>query len=140
EGYGGEIDLGITAIKTDDLRWDLKFGYSKSYTEVVKVTDQSNEVSLGGYTGFAEIFAEVGQQFPIIKGTGFERDDQGRVLINPDSGMPVQATGLVNLGNTTPDYILNFNTSVSFKGFTLAATMDYRTGHVFFSDAKSQMM
>ncbi|HET8886497.1 MAG TPA: SusC/RagA family TonB-linked outer membrane protein [Salinimicrobium sp.] len=140
EGYGGEIDLGITPIKTDDLRWDVNFGYSKSYTEVVKVTDQSDAVSLGGYTGYAEIFAEVGQQFPIIKGTGFERDPQGRILINPTSGMPVQATGLVNLGNTTPDYILNLSSSISYKGFTLAATMDYRTGHVFFSDAKSQMM
>jgi outer membrane receptor protein involved in Fe transport len=140
KGWGTEVDLGLVPIRTKDFNWDLNVGYSKSYMEVVKVTDQADEVSLGGFGGFAEVFAVEGEQYPILKGTGFARDDQGRVLINPTSGNPEQAQGLVNFGQTTPDYILNLSTSVTYKGFTLAATMDYRTGHVFYAEPKHDMM
>ncbi|WAC03585.1 hypothetical protein N7U66_08995 [Lacinutrix neustonica] len=42
-------------------------------------------------------------------------------------------SGLKTLGKTTPDYILNFGTEFSYKGFKLSATADFRTGHVFYS-------
>ena len=140
KGWGTEVDLGLVPIRTEDFNWNLNVGYSKSYMEVVKVTDQSDEVSLGGFAGFAEVFAVEGEQYPILKGTGFARDDQGRVLIDPTSGNPEQAQGLINFGQTTPEYILNLSTSVTYKGFTLAATMDYRTGHVFYAEPKHDMM
>ena len=140
EGWGTEINLGIKPIKTDDFTWNVNFGFTKNYSELVKLTDQLSETSLGGYTGFAEVFAVEGQQFPQLKGTGFARDDQGRVIINPTTGIPEQASELVSFGNVTPDYILNLTSSLRYKGFTLSATMDYRTGHVFYSNTQNNLI
>ena len=140
EGWGTEINLGVKPIKTEDFGWNLNLGFTKNYSELVKLTDQLSETSLGGYTGFAEVFAVEGEQFPTLKGTGFARDDQGRVIIDPTTGNPQQSSELVTFGNVTPDYIVNLNTSFRYKGFTLSATMDYRTGHVFFSNTHSNLI
>jgi len=138
DNWGAEIDLGITPIKTEDFQWDVNFGWSKSYSEVVKISDQFDEVSLTT-GGFAQVFAVEGEQFPVLKGSAYERDEQGRVIIDATSGRPVQTTNPKNLGSTTPDYILNFNSSLRYKGFTLAATLDYRTGHVFYSTQRESL-
>ncbi|MDT0295528.1 SusC/RagA family TonB-linked outer membrane protein [Mesonia ostreae] len=136
EGWGTELDLGIVPIRTDDFQWNVNFGFTKNYTEVVSVTDETNEVRIGGNNA-SGIFAIAGEQFPTLKTTGYARDDQGRVIVDPLTGNPETASDLQVQGNTTPDYILNLNTSLTYKGLTLSATMDYRTGHVFYSQSYS---
>ena len=43
------------------------------------------------------------------------------------------------MGQTTPDYILNFGLNATYKGIRVAAVADYRTGHVFYSGIKNQL-
>ncbi|WP_188375197.1 SusC/RagA family TonB-linked outer membrane protein [Winogradskyella haliclonae] len=123
-----ELDLGLTPIKTDDLEVNLNFGYASQRTVATKITEDSDIIG----SGSPGIYAIRGQEFPLIRGSAYERDDQGRVLLNSD-GSPQVATDLKVLGRTTPDYILNFGGQIKYKGFTLSATADYRTGHVFYS-------
>ncbi|WP_375239441.1 SusC/RagA family TonB-linked outer membrane protein [Aurantibacter sp.] len=138
KGIAYEIDLGIKVIKTDKINLDVNLGYYTSENEVVKVSDQATEVTLGGFTGFAEVFAIEGENFPVIQTNYYERDDLGRVIVSP-TGLPVEAAGLKVAGRTTPKHILNLNTKFRYKNWTLQATMDYRTGHVFYSDTKSNL-
>ncbi|MQP25554.1 SusC/RagA family TonB-linked outer membrane protein [Flavobacterium sp. LMO8] len=139
---GIEIDLGFTAIKASDfnnlgLKWENRIGYFTAKTIVDKVSDLATEVPLVNFTGTGVgIFAVEGEEFPLIKGIAYARDDQGRVLIDPVSGNPVRSEGYEVLGKATPDYIINYNTAVEFKGVRLAAVMDYRTGHQFWSGTK----
>ena len=127
-----EIDLGFTPIKTDNFEWNGGVTYSAYKTTVEKVTDQSNSVNSGGY------YAIEGQEWPILQGTTYTRDDQGRIVLDSD-GNPVQDGSLKILGKTTPDYILNFRTQFKYKGIALSAVADYRTGHVFDSGIKRQL-
>jgi len=138
EGSAIEVDLGIKVIKTEDINFDVNIGYSNSNNEVLKVTDQADQVFLAGFTGLAESVAIVGEQFPVIQTNYYERDPLGRVIIN-ESGNPVEASGLKVAGRTTPEHIVNLNTSFRYKQITLSATMDYRTGHVFYSHTKYGM-
>lgn len=124
-----EVDLGLTPVKTDDFRWNLNFGYASQETIATKITDDSDILG----NGSPGIYAIQGQEFPLIRGSAYERDDQGRVVLNPD-GSPRTASGLKVLGKTTPDYILNFGTEFTYKGFRISAVADYRTGHVFYSN------
>lgn len=138
DNWGAEIDLGVTPFRSEDFQWDVNIGWAKSYSEVKKISDQFDEVSLSS-GGFAQVFAVEGEQYPVLKGTAFQRDDQGRVIVDPSSGRPLQTSNPKILGNTTPDYIINLNSSLRYKGFTLAATLDYRTGHVFYSGQRENL-
>jgi len=139
---GFEIDLGFTAIRSSDfgnlgLKWENRIAYSTSKSIVNKVSDDANEVELVNFSGTGVgIFATEGEEFPLIKGIGYARDDQGRVLIDPLSGNPIRTDEYKILGKANPDYIINYNTSVEFKGIRLAAVMDYRTGHQFWAGTK----
>ncbi|WP_047545294.1 SusC/RagA family TonB-linked outer membrane protein [Psychroserpens sp. Hel_I_66] len=124
-----EVDLGLTPIKTDNLRWNLNFGYASQKTIATKITDDADILGQGS----PGIYAIQGQEFPLIRGSAYERDDQGRIVLNAD-GSPRTASGLQVLGKTTPDYILNFGTDITYKGFRLSAVADFRTGHVFYSN------
>lgn len=123
-----EVDLGLTPIKTDNFKWRLNFGYASQKTTATKITEDSDQLG----SGAPGIYAIQNQEFPLIQGTAYERDEAGRVVLNPD-GSPRTASGLKVLGKTTPDYILNFGTEFTYKGFKLSAVADFRTGHVFYS-------
>ena len=139
---GFELDFGFTPIKKSDfgglgLKWENRVAYTTSKSIVDKVTDQADEIALVNFTGTGVgIFATKGEEFPLIKGIAYQRDDQGRVLIDPTNGNPLRTNNYEILGQATPDYIINYNTAVEFKGLRLAAVMDYRTGHQFWSGTK----
>ena len=123
-----EIDLGLVPFKTDDLMWSLKVGLAGQRTIATEITEDSDILG----SGAPGIYAIRGEEFPLIRGSAYERDEQGRVVLNAN-GSPRVATDLKVLGRTTPDYILNFGTEFNYKGFRLSVTADYRTGHVFYS-------
>ncbi|MFK5879034.1 MAG: SusC/RagA family TonB-linked outer membrane protein [Flavobacteriaceae bacterium] len=137
EGKGFEITVGGTIFKTDDWRWDASVNYFSSETVVNKISEGVNEITLTS-TGSVGVFAIVGEAYPQIKATSYVRDPQGRVVVDPISGNP-KVGALKNLGKTTPDYILGFNSSLSYKSWTIATTMDYRTGHVYYEQGSDAM-
>ncbi|WP_052503424.1 SusC/RagA family TonB-linked outer membrane protein [Lacinutrix sp. Hel_I_90] len=138
KGTSIEVDLGVKVIKTENIKWNVNLGYSTTDNEVVKVSDQATQVALTT-GGLAQSYAIEGEAFPVLQTAYYERDPQGRVLIDPTNGDPIQGAGLKIAGRTTAKHIVNLNTSFNYKNWSLQATMDYRTGHVFFADTKSQL-
>ncbi|UGS24113.1 SusC/RagA family TonB-linked outer membrane protein [Flavobacterium channae] len=136
---GLELDLGLTPVKTDNITWDLRLGYSAPKTTVDKVTESSTQAAVGDYLGTAGIAAIAGEQFPMIVGTGYQRDENGNVVIDAATGDPLKANN-VKLGKTTPDYILGLSTSLRYKNFKLSGVFDYRTGHVFYAGVKDALI
>lgn len=132
-----EIDLGFTPVKTENFEWNTRIGYSTYKTIVNKITDLSDQITVRDYdngnpSGTVGITAIEGEQWPLITGTAYTRDDLGRIVIDAN-GNPVRSNEQKILGKVAPDYLLNFNTTIRYKGFTLGATLDYRTGHQFYS-------
>jgi len=74
-------------------------------------------------------YAVVNQLYPLIEVTDWVRDPQGHVVVDPVTGLPSTNPNPVIAGNTTPKEILGISSSVTFKGFTLSATADYRGGY-----------
>ncbi|HAX96390.1 MAG TPA: hypothetical protein DCY35_07715 [Prolixibacteraceae bacterium] len=138
QGKGFELTIGGTLVQARDFRWDINVNYSSSETVVNEIYEGLDEVAVTT-TGQYGIYAVVGEAFPQMKANVYQRDPQGRIVVDPASGHPLTETGLALLGKTTPDYIVGLNSSVSFKGFTVSATMDYRTGHVYYEQGSDAM-
>jgi TonB-linked SusC/RagA family outer membrane protein len=147
EGTGFELSLGATILKSEDFSWDVSINYTSSKTIVNKITDDLTEVALATNGEFG-IYAVVGEQYPTVQASAYYRDPNGNVVINPANGNPLSTTeisgdnpqaGLKNLGTTTPDYIIGFNSSINYKNFRLSTTIDYRTGHVYYAVGSDNM-
>lgn len=130
EGIEADLNLGI--IRKPKFTWDVGFNYSYYGSMVENLIEGVDEVSLGGYAEAAYIYAVLGRPFTIIKTTHYERDPQGRVIVG-DDGDPIIASGLKDMGKTTPSSIYGLNTTIGYKGFKLYVAADYRTGHVFYN-------
>jgi TonB-linked SusC/RagA family outer membrane protein len=138
KGTGFELSLGGQVLRVGDFTWDLNVNYTTNETTVVSIKEGLDEIALST-TGQVGVYAVVGEAFPQMKANTYQRDPQGRTIIDPSTGWPKTNAELSSLGKTMPDYILGANTSLKFKGFNLSTTLDYRTGHVFYAQGSDRM-
>ena len=138
QGTGLELTVGGTVLKAKDFKWDLNVNYTSNETKVKEIKEGLDEIQLSG-TGQYGIFAVVGEAFPQIKANVYDRDPQGRIIVDPVSGHPLTKTGVYSLGKTTPDYIIGLTSNISYKGISVSATFDYRTGHKYYEQGSDAM-
>lgn len=138
ENKGYEIDLGFVPVKTKNFRWDLRGNYSTFKTKITKLADGQTSIALQSNSQIG-IFAEVGEEFPLIKGTTFQRDANGNILVD-NNGAPLTNAPLSKLGKGVPDYIVGLTNSFEYKGFKLTAVADFRTGASTYSFAKNLLL
>ncbi|NNL16214.1 MAG: SusC/RagA family TonB-linked outer membrane protein [Flavobacteriaceae bacterium] len=142
EGDGFEVSLGATILKAEDFSWDVNVNYFTNQTTVNEIGGGLTEITLASSGEFG-VFAVEGKQFPLIKASAYYRDPSGRIVVNPNTGNPISTTErdgtLKELGTTVPDYVIGLSSSVNYKDFRLAATFDYRTGHVYYAQGSDAM-
>lgn len=129
---GIELNLNVVPVKTRDLKWDIGLNYTTNKTIVEKLTEDAKSVRLAG-NNFVGIYADEGQELSVIKGIVYERDSEGRIIVDRVTGLPNITSTQEILGRTTPKYILGLTSNFSYKGIKVGVVMDYRTGHKFYS-------
>jgi TonB-linked SusC/RagA family outer membrane protein len=133
EGTGFELSLNAELLKINNFTWDFNVNYSTSETIVKKLAGDSKNVLVGG-----RVYAALNKPFPQLRTTSYVRDPQGRVVIDPADGNPIIGE-LKDHGTTLPKHIWGFNSSMTLNGFTLSATLDYRTGHKYYAQLADAM-
>lgn len=133
-GKGVETRLSISPIRTTD--WDLTLGGNFTYIDnrVEEVAEGLEELALGTYGGTTGSYAIAGEKFPVLKGYGYQRDDQGRIIVDKITGYPSQTEGLINLGPALPTHTLGLNMTLSYKDLTFYTSAEYRTGNYIFNN------
>jgi TonB-linked SusC/RagA family outer membrane protein len=127
---GLELDLRLTPlVQINDVTIDFKVNYTHQSNKVTSLVDGVSELGLGNFN-----YVIVGQSAYKFKLTDYIRDDQGRVIVDPATGMPTQNPNLTMFGNTTPTDILGLNLNVNWKGLSFSAVADYRGGNQIVAD------
>ncbi len=128
QNIGIETDLKFTPLLNtkSGLRWDLGVNFNYIENKVVSLPGGA-DVALGNVS-----YAIVGKAFPSLKVYDWNRDPSGKVIVDAN-GDPSRASTLVNVGSAFNPYRLGFNTSLSYKGFTFLAIVDYRGGGLIFN-------
>ncbi len=147
--YGVEADLNITPVRAaNGLTVTVGGNFNYNNNEVISLPTGLDQLSLGGSgrtDANADLVAVVGQPFPVIQGTFYQRvasgPQAGKVIMtqveDPNDKtlvryVPLKDPGTKIFGNTQPKYKYGFNSSVSFKGVTLAGQAEMRTGYVVY--------
>ena len=134
-GQGVELDLRLTPVlEFGDFYWNVFANATFATSEVTELYGGLDELAI-----YSPIYAIVGEAFPYIKATDFVRDPEGRVIVDPETGLPTLGD-LVNMGCTEPKVRLGLSTEFAWKGLSLNATFEYRGGHVARFDAESDML
>ncbi len=147
ENKGFEVTVKGTPINTQSgLKVTLGANYSNTDTKVTSLFGDLKNINLsnsvtGGTTdaSLGQVFAEIGQQYPLLKAVAYARDPQGRVIVDRATGYPLKDQNIQNQGQLSPRHKLGINASVSYKGFTLSALAEYRGGAVLYHGLASTM-
>ncbi len=126
---GVEITLGATPVMTQDFRWKTGINFSMNRNKIV---------SLGEYDSFT--YGDDGLSMPyrmrIVKGgklgdiygNDFVYGEDGKVVVG-DDGLPETEKGSnTKLGNSNPDWLMGWNNTLTYKGFSLYLLFDARVG------------
>ena len=133
---GVETALHFTPVRTHD--WNLRVGGNFTYNEN-KLVSLTSDLSTIGVNESTTIYGVVGQTYPSIIGLDYQRDSQGRVIVDANTGNPLVNTTAQVLGSTQPKSRLGLDFTLRYKDFTLSALFEYRGGYVIYSGEGSTL-
>ncbi len=125
---GVEVTVGATPVMTENFRWKTGVNFSLNRNKVV---------SLGGYDSFTygddalnmpyRMRVVEGGRLGDIYGNDFVYED-GKIKVD-DKGLPVIGAGsATKIGNANPDWLMGWNNTFTYKGFSLYLLIDARVG------------
>ncbi|MEA3461492.1 MAG: SusC/RagA family TonB-linked outer membrane protein, partial [Bacteroidota bacterium] len=143
---GVEFSVGGVPYRTNDLNWDVNLVFSKNRTTIEELSEGFDYIRLwsdakgGAYSWVGD---EIGQLidralvrvddpnspyhgWPIIDDEGWE--DSDRTLQDEDGNRVAPI-----IGNFNPDFIIGMQTGVTYKNWTISASLDWRVGGQFVS-------
>ncbi|WP_212006514.1 SusC/RagA family TonB-linked outer membrane protein [Chitinophaga sp. HK235] len=133
QNKGVEVALGIKPIVSKNFNWDMNITWARN---VNKILELSPLVS-GYYTlasarwANASIVAQEGEEYGIIVGRKFLRDDKGTVVLD-DKLLPRYEAEDTRLGNGQFKWIGGINNRFAYKNFALSVLLDVRHGgHIY---------
>jgi TonB-linked SusC/RagA family outer membrane protein len=126
ETKGLETDLKLNPlIGLGDFIWNLNISYTYNTSKVISILEGLDELLIGDVS-----YAVKGQEFPSIKITDLVKDSQGHIVVDAVTGFPIRDPALVNKGHGNPNNILGITSNMSYKGLSLNAVAEYRSGNV----------
>jgi len=120
-----EVSLSGDILRSKNWRWNLALNYSyiKNKVNDLYGTDDTEE-----YNIFKVLYAVKGESFPSVKVTDYNRNPQGRIIVDAKTGLPSKAVALTTKGSSVPPHLFGLQSSISYKSFSLYFDFDCRLG------------
>jgi len=134
QNRGIEVALNGRVLQYKDFAWDAGVNFSKNSNKVKELVEGMDyfELEKATWCGVS-VGAEVGKNYGSIVGKDFKRNEQGQVIINPSSGLPIVDDQTKTLGNASWDWTGGFYSTFTYKNFRLSAGFDVKVGADLFS-------
>ncbi|GAB5401255.1 MAG: SusC/RagA family TonB-linked outer membrane protein [Aureisphaera sp.] len=145
ESSGIEADLGLNIFKSDDggFDWKVNVNYTTFESEVVDLGQDTEQVVYAGFTNLGN-FATVGDPLGALYGSRVARNENGQPLIDSAGNYVAETVtedGLVpKIGDANPDFVMNYISTMSWKGITLNVQFNHISGGDIFSAYVSTLL
>ena len=135
---GIEFTLGGIPVKTRDLEWVVNLNFAKNNNTLEELIEDQNTYQIWWIKFYYPISINsiIGRPVGVIQGNDFLKDDNGNLILSKLSegywGGEVRpntdSDATKELGVAQPDFTGGFSTSLTFKNFTFAASLDFSKG------------
>ncbi|PWH84269.1 SusC/RagA family TonB-linked outer membrane protein [Algibacter marinivivus] len=132
ENKGVEVALGFVPIRTDDFSWNIDYTFTKNENEVTGLPTGLDEILINGSFG-VNFYAEKGQPLGVFKARTPQTNADGQVVVDPNTGIPLQTTDEQTLGNSQRDFVMGLQNTIKYKNFRLSFAFDWKEGGLMYS-------
>ena len=132
---GWEASVDVKPVQTRNFEWNIRVIYTKNINTVERLAPGLTRDIIGGYN-----YIEAGMPYGYLRGAHSARTSDGKLLINPASGMPLVDPNDGMVGDPNPKYKLGITNSFSYKGLSLSVLWDMTKGGNFYSETINSML
>ncbi|SDF14403.1 SusC/RagA family TonB-linked outer membrane protein [Chitinophaga filiformis] len=135
ENRGLEIGVrGTPVLTASGLSVELLGTYTRNKNTVLDV-GVGNQIVIGGFPGMS-IVAAKGKSYGEFYAQDILRDNQGHVIVDRSTGLPLSTSTAIYLGSFNPEYQASWGLNALYKGWSFSILFDSKQGNRFFSYAK----
>lgn len=132
ENKGVELLIGGTPIQTKNFAWYSSFNLGYNDSEIIFTDDEETPINVDGSltrSRTAIISHIVGENYGVIYGSSYKRDENGNIMYDISSTIPrpVQGENKI-LGQGVAPYTLGFSNSFRYNNVTLSFLIDAKYG------------
>lgn len=146
QNRGWEMTLDATPVLTPAFTWKTSLNFSTNKNKILELHEELKEFVYGP-TSFSSSYAMKlikGGSIGDIYGKAFVRDDNGNIVYGTEGdykGLPqVEGDGnTVKVGSANPDFMMGWNHTFTYKGFSLYFLLDWRYGGEVLSQTQAEM-
>lgn len=144
QNEGVEISLnGLILDNLKGLSWNSTAQFSLNRNKIIDLYPGVTLYDIKTLDAI-QIVAVQGSYYGDIYGQTFQRVEDkndpnyGKIIVGED-GLPLITTGKSKVGNQSPDWMLGWTNSFSYKGFNLSFLVDFRIGGDLYSATASNL-
>ena len=146
QNRGWELTVDATPVLTPDFTWKTSLNFSSNRNKIKELHEELKELVYGP-SSFSSSYAMKlvkGGSIGDIYGKAFVRDAEGNIVYQIEGdhkGLPaVEGEGnTIKVGNANPRFIMGWNHTFSYKGFSLYFLLDWRYGGKILSQTQAEM-
>lgn len=144
QNKGFEFLIGGSPIKTEDFSWNTSFNFGYNNSEIIHTDDEDTAINVDGSltrSRTAIISHIVGENYGVIFGSSYKRDENGTIMYNNSGTIPkpVQGENKI-LGQGVAPYTMGFSNRFSYKDFSLSFLIDAKFGGSVHSGTNRELM
>ncbi len=131
QNEGIELAVNLVPVKTNNFEWNMNLTYSNNKNKVLELPGSLDKVEIYSAYGI-EFNAYVGEPIGVFKGHAPLRDPEGHIVVNPDTGIPLEGDKEI-YGNAQSDFQMGLVNNLNYKNWNLGFSFDYREGGLMYS-------
>lgn len=141
-GWEGHIDVDVVRNDPAGITWNVGFNASHGKSKIVYLPDNVTEYYNAYTWNSGNIRNGIMKGYPITTLTGlpYLRNDNGDILIDPTTGLPIVSSVWEVLGDREPKLRFGFSTVVTYKNFRLSGLFAGRYNATVVNGTKRAMM
>jgi TonB-linked SusC/RagA family outer membrane protein len=123
---GIEVLLTTVPVQTKDFKLGVDFNFASNKGVMEELVDGVPEYKFGDFNGGTEVMALPGEKLGIIRGSIYNRNDAGEIIVGAD-GLPTRIENQV-LGDVQADFTGSIGLNANYKGIYMSALFSGQVG------------
>jgi TonB-linked SusC/RagA family outer membrane protein len=132
QNKGAEMLLTVIPVKRPGLTWEMVVNGSYNISKVVSLANNQTRFDVGTGEFFGTVSHETGLPLASLRGYDYKRDASGQIITV--NGLPQQGA-LTTFGSAIPKWIGGWSNTVTYKGFSVLAQIDFKAGAKILSNS-----
>jgi outer membrane receptor protein involved in Fe transport len=128
---GFEVISDIVAMRKKDLTWNIRFNFAHMWSKVLTLPEA---IAYEAYIADTWLYGNArggmirGRAATTITGFHYQRNNTGKVLISPTTGLPIVEGTFLVIGDRMPDFTLGTLNTLRYKNWGLSFLWDLKVG------------